>query len=140
MIIKYTPYFLEDFTAVEYSPRLPVVFTNPKTKMEIRPFGLVDSGAGETMLNVRLAKSLGIRDVESGEKALYGGVGGGVVGYKHALKMRTMWDPKEYDMVCSFADIADMDCLLGQNGFFENFKVMFEKYNNQFEVIEKANA
>jgi hypothetical protein len=30
-----------------------------------------------------------------------------------------------------------MDALFGQRGFFENFKVVFEKYKNQFEVVAK---
>jgi hypothetical protein len=135
MKVKYTPNFFDDFNSVEYSPRLPVVFTHPKTQLEIRPLGLVDSGSAETLLHTRLGKLLGIEDMASGEKALYGGIGGEVTGYRHTLRLRVMGDSKEYAIVCAFAPIADIDCLLGQRGFFENYKVIFEKYHNTFEVI-----
>jgi hypothetical protein len=36
-----------------------------------------------------------------------------------------------------FAPIEGMDALFGQRGFFENYKVVFEKYKNQFEIIGK---
>jgi hypothetical protein len=135
MKIKYTPSFFDDYAEVEYSPRLPVVFTNPKTNREVTLFGLVDSGAAETILHARLARLFGINDITAGEKVVYGGVGGLVEGYRHALNVRVAGDRNAYDITCAFAPIADVDCLLGQRGFFENYKVVFEKYHNQFEII-----
>jgi hypothetical protein len=135
MKVTYTPRFFDDYGEVEYTPRLPVIFTHPETKREATLFGLVDSGAAETILHTRLAPLFGITDITSGDKALYGGVGGVVEGYRHTLTVQVSGDRKTYDIACAFAPIADIDCLLGQRGFFENYKVIFEKYKNQFEVI-----
>jgi hypothetical protein len=33
-----------------------------------------------------------------------------------------------------------MDAFFGQRGFFENYKVVFEKDKNQFEVVAKRSA
>ena len=39
---------------------------------------------------------------------------------------------------CAFASPGgDVMALLGQRGFFEHYKVTFEKYKNEFEVIAK---
>jgi hypothetical protein len=43
-------------------------------------------------------------------------------------------------VTCAFAPIEGMDALFGQRGFFENYKVVFEKYKNQFEVIAKRSG
>jgi len=137
MKVKYTPSFFDDYAAIEYAPRLPVVFTHPKTNHEVTLFGLVDSGAAETILHVRMARLLGIDDISSGQKALYSGIGGLVEGYRHTLRVRVAGERKAHEITCAFAPIEDMDCLLGQRGFFENYKVVFEKYKNQFDVIAK---
>ena len=137
MKVQYTPSFFDDYSAVEYSPRLRVIFLHPTIKREIWLFGLVDSGAAETILHIKMAKLLGIDDVASGEKVLYTGIGGEVEGYRHPLHMQVVGDRKKDEVMCAFAEIADIDCLLGQRGFFENYKVIFEKYKNQFEVIAK---
>jgi gag-polyprotein putative aspartyl protease len=140
MIVSYTPSFFDDYAEIEYSPRLPVVFTHPKTNHEVTLFGLVDSGAAETILHVRMAPLLGIDDIRSGQKALYGGIGGLVEGYRHTLRVHVAGERKEHEITCAFAPIADMDCLLGQRGFFEHYKIVFEKYKNQFEVVTKRSG
>jgi hypothetical protein len=76
-------------------------------------------------------------DIASGEKALYSGIGGTIEGYKHTVLMQVRGDRKAHEVTVSFAPIEGMDALFGQRGFFENYKVVFEKYKNQFEVIAK---
>lgn len=79
-------------------------------------------------------------DIASGEKALYGGIGGVIEGYKHTLLMQVRGDRNTYEVTCAFAPIEGMDALFGQRGFFENYKVVFEKDKNQFEVVAKRSA
>jgi hypothetical protein len=95
-----------------------------------------DSGAAEILLHTGIGEAMGI-DIASGEKALYSGIGGVIEGYKHTLLMQVRGDRKTYEVVCAFAPIEGMDALFGQRGFFENYKIVFEKYKNQFEVIAK---
>ena len=136
MKFSYTPHLLDDYASVEYDPRLWVTFRNPATDREVAVLGLVDSGAADILIHSDIGEAMGI-EVASGDKALYGGIGGEIEGYKHTLVMRVRGDKKEYEVQSVFAPIASIDALFGQRGFFENYKVVFEKYKNQFEVIGK---
>jgi hypothetical protein len=117
----------------EMVPRVPMLFRNPKNGMEIPVFCLVDSGASEILLNIEIAKALGIQ-VEKGKKKLYGGIGGVMDGYQHKIKMRMMSDTHEFEVSCGVLNLPLYDGLLGQNGFFDNYKVIFEKYKKRFEA------
>jgi hypothetical protein len=97
---------------------------------------MIDSGAAEILLHTGIGEAMGI-DITSGEKALYSGIGGVIEGYKHTLHMQVRGERTVYEVACAFAPIEGMDALFGQRGFFENYKVVFEKYKNQFEVIAK---
>jgi predicted aspartyl protease len=118
----------------EMVPRVPIIFRNPKTGMEVPIFCLVDSGASEILINAQVAKMLGI-EMEKGKKYIYGGIGGEVEGYRHKLTMRLMSDKQEFAVACGVLDLPMYDGLLGQIGFFDNYKVIFEKYKKRFEVI-----
>ena len=54
--------------------------------------------------------------------------------------MQVRGDRNSYEVACAFAPIEGMDALFGQRGFFENYKVVFEKYKNQFEIVAQRGA
>lgn len=41
---------------------------------------------------------------------------------------------KKVKIPVAFIDSKSVDALLGQLGFFDYFKITFEKYNNTFEI------
>jgi hypothetical protein len=136
MKFRYTSRFVDDFESVEHDPLLWVSFTSPATGRGAAVLGMIDSGAAEILLHTGIGEAMGI-DITSGKKALYGGIGGVIEGYKHTLLMQVRGDRNTYEVECAFAPIEGMDALFGQRGFFENYKIVFEKYKNQFEVIAK---
>ena len=136
MKFPYTPRFLDDYESVEHDPLLWVTFRSPITDRAAAVLGMIDSGAAEILLHTGIGEAMGI-DITSGEKALYGGIGGVIEGYKHTVQMQVRGDKNTYEVQCAFAPIEGMDALFGQRGFFENYKVVFEKYKNQFEIIAK---
>lgn len=136
MKFSYTPQLLDDYSEVEFTPRLWVTLKNPKTDSQVAVFGLVDSGAAEILIHSQIGEALGI-DVASGQRALFAGIGGVIEGYRHKIQLQARGDKKVYEVECAFAPIEDIECLLGQRGFFENYKVVFEKYHNQFEIIAR---
>jgi hypothetical protein len=136
MKFKYTAKWIDDY-GISYTPRLPVIFSNPQTGAEIPLMSLVDSGAADTLLDPQIADVLGIK-VSEGEKVIYGGVGGTIVGYIHTLTIRVAGDRNSFTVPCAFASPGgDVMALLGQTGFFEHYKVTFEKYKNEFSVTAK---
>ncbi len=120
----------------EQVPRVPVVFTNPKNGFAIPVFCLVDSGASDTLLHWEIGKTLGI-DIEKGKRHEYAGIGGVVAGYRHPIKIRLANDTCEFTIECAIMQFPSFDGLLGQRGFFDNYKVVFEKYKKIFEITAK---
>ena len=127
---KYTDYGLE------YMPRIVAFVKNPKTSIELPVFGLIDSGASETLLRSQIGEELGI-DIESGERVEFQGVGGITFGYRHKVLLRLVDEKKEHEIKCAFTPLPGIPALLGERGFFENYKVTFEKYKNVFSVTGK---
>jgi len=118
----------------EMAPRMPILFRNPANGLEIPVFCLVDSGASEILINAQIATALGI-NVTSGEPREYAGIGGVVTGYQHRISLKLMGDAQEFAVECGVLPVPLYDGLLGQKGFFDNYKVIFEKYKKRFEVI-----
>jgi hypothetical protein len=136
MKFRYTSRFLGDFESVEDDPLLWVSFMSPTSGQSAAVLGMIDSGAAEILLHTGIGEAMGI-DITSGEKVLFSGISGTIEGYKHTVLMQVRGDKKAHEVTVAFAPIQGMDALFGQRGFFENYKVVFEKYKNQFEVIAK---
>ena len=135
MQFRYDTRYIDDY-GFEMVPRVPMVFRNPKNGRELPIFCLVDSGASDTLINREIAESLGI-EVKGGNPHSYGGIGGSVKGYEHTITMRLAGDTREFTIVCSVLALPSYDGLLGQRGFFDNYKVVFEKYKKRFEVTAR---
>lgn len=125
MQYKYTAQYTD--YGLEYMPRITAFVKNPKTGNELPVFALVDSGAAETLLRRQLGEELGI-DIESGEKVAFEGVGGVTVGYRHTVILRLAGERNEHEIACAFTPLPGIPALLGERGFFENYKITFEKY------------
>ena len=50
------------------------------------------------------------------------------------MTMRIMNDRHECIVPCGVLPLPAYDGLLGQRGFFDNYKVVFEKYKKRFAV------
>jgi hypothetical protein len=118
-----------------YSARIPVAVSNPSNSNELPILGLIDSGASETLINPEIGKILGV-NITKGEKVVYAGIGGNVIGYRRSLNIRVGGSKEVHTIQCAFAPISrvGIDVLLGQIGFFDFYKIVFEKYKKQFEV------
>ncbi len=120
----------------EMVPRVPVVFRNPRNSREVPIFCLIDSGASDILITTEIALALGI-EIERGESRVYGGIGGEIKGYVHLVHIRVMNDKHEFAVQCGVLPLPTYDGLLGQRGFFDNYKVTFEKYKKVFEITAK---
>lgn len=114
-------------------PIIPVEFNygNEKARHEV----LVDSGADMNIVSAEIGEILGI-DVEAGKKDYVGGItGGGMPYFIHSITLRVGgW---------AFTDIPvgfmpDMPKLgygvVGQQGFFDLFKITFDQYKGEIEL------
>jgi hypothetical protein len=106
----------------------------------INAFGLIDSGADTTLMNMEYARELGI-DLTNAQKKEFLGIGNArVASFVAPVDMKV----KHFDAVLTtpvaFTDSPAVDILLGQEEFFECFRIKFEKDHDTFELALSPKA
>ena len=100
---------------------------------------LVDSGAADCIFPASIGTLLGI-DVPSGRPQTYYGLAGQASpAFVHEVNLQVTGFNSWITIEAGFV-IADVVPLLGQRGFFENYRVVFERFRLQFEVYTKMDA
>lgn len=101
---------------------------------KIYPIGLVDSGADLTLVNIQYAKELGI-DVSTLEGKPMRGIGEGTVPtFLATFPVRPVELGEEITVPACYVDSRNVDVLIGQEGFFDAYKIKFEKDHDIFEI------
>ena len=88
---------------------------------------LVDSGATISIFRVEVAHSLKI-DIVKGKEIYLGGVGGRIKGYIHNLTLEIGNQAVKAPVVFSHEYNVSFN-LLGRQGVFEHFKIIFDEKN-----------
>jgi hypothetical protein len=125
------------------------ISTNTKGKLTKRPIveleligkaeninalGLIDSGADTTVMNIEYAKVLGI-DLSKSIKKEFLGIGDArVTTYISKVDMKVKHFDKIVTTPVAFTDSPSVDILLGQEDFFECFRIKFEKDHDTFDL------
>lgn len=135
MKFEYAPVLFSDGSWGQM-PNVRAYIGNPKNDREEFLFPLIDSGAALSLLNRQYAKRLGI-NIKSGKRTDMGGVGGDFHVYEHDITVRILGIRQVLDIRCGIAANIDTPTVLGQPGFFEAFKITFERYNKTFSVTAK---
>jgi len=103
-------------------------------KKGIHTFCLVDSGADVCLMPASIGQLIGI-DIEAGaEDQIRGIANQPAKTYRHLVHITV---PKLASFDASVAFSADIKYgILGQEGFFERFRVIFDRKKQQFEVVD----
>lgn len=125
------------------------IATNTKGKLTKRPIvelelagknetiqvlGLIDSGADTTLMNIQYAKVLGI-DLERAQKKEFLGIGDArVTTFLSSVTMKVKHFDTPITTPVAFTDSPSVDVLLGQEDFFECFRIKFEKDHDTFDL------
>lgn len=126
-----------------------IASTNTKGKLTKRPIveleligkaetlnvlGLIDSGADTTLVNIEYAKVLGI-DLEKAVKKEFLGIGDArVTTFISSVTMKVKHFNVPITATVAFTDSPSVDVLLGQEDFFECFRIKFEKDHDTFDL------
>jgi hypothetical protein len=129
--------------------------TNTKGKLTKRPIieleligksenfnvlGLIDSGADTTMMNIEYAKILGV-DLEKADKKEFLGIGSArVTTFLSSVTMKVKHFDIPITTPVAFTDSTSVDVLLGQEDFFECFRIKFEKDHDTFDLSLSPNV
>lgn len=113
-------------------PIIPVTLFSHK--QNIRVYALIDSGADKCLFNAEIAEVLDM-DLVKGEAEPFGGIEGGrIVAYLHKIQLQVIGIDNKIEIVADFTSALGIVPILGQDGFFDNFRIKFEKDHNTVEI------
>lgn len=101
---------------------------------------LIDSGAVDCIFPAFVAKTLGIA-IKSGEARTYFGLGGrSSTIFRHTIRLKITGLEQWNEIEVGFSEDNLAPPILGQNGFFSNYQIIFERYRYQIEINTQENA
>jgi len=119
-------------------PMLELELLNKKGESVLTALALIDSGADTTMINRQYAIPLGI-DLTDAPEVDVMGIGDGIVPTQTAtLRFRIKQTGDELEIPANYADGKNVDILLGEEVFFDKYKIKFEKDHNTFEIVKTS--
>lgn len=116
-------------------PMLQVTLTNGSKRQQV--VCLVDSGADECLFHVSVAYRLGIADVKTGIFRRFDGIAESVDAYMHPVRLQIQDFPESVEIYAGFTEAEGVWAILGQAGFFANYRVTFERYRGRLEVSSR---
>lgn len=116
---------------------VPVTLTSTSKEKSITLDALVDSGADSCIFPGMIGIALGI-NVHEGPKQLISGLGGRQVEARfHYIKLRI--GNIQFDVYAGFSfDTIGISGLLGQRGFFDNLRVVFDRTDNSVIINRRS--
>lgn len=112
-------------------PIISVVLTHKESTSIV---AIVDSGADKSLFDAEVGKDIGL-DVESGEVEYFGGIGGSRINaFVHRVQLQVIDIDKTIEIQVGFAENLGISGILGQEGFFDAFRIKFEKDHDTFEI------
>ena len=97
---------------------------------------MVDSGADDCLFHASIGRRLGI-DVDTGELKKFDGIADSIEAYMHSIEIQIQDFPEPFAVKVAFTEADGVDAILGQSGFFENYKVCFERYRWRIELASR---
>ncbi len=114
-------------------PILWLVLTG-KTGEKIEVPAVIDSGADTTTLNIQYADFLGIKIDPSEQREIMGIGKGRVPVCQNSFSFRIKEIGADLEVPAWYVDSDNVNILLGQEVFFDSFKIKFEKDHDVFEL------
>ena len=118
-------------------PVIPITIINGDSK--IANLALIDSGADLCLFHADIGEQIGI-NIESGKKLTFSGITKDkLTAYFHNIKISI--SGYEHECYAGFSrDLANMPYgILGQHGFFNLYKILFDYEKDRVELITKDN-
>lgn len=95
---------------------------------------LLDSGADSSLFNIEIAEVLNI-DLSNAKPAKFTGISGHINGYRiEKIKIKVDGFVEVVEIPVCFVDSPSVGLLLGQEGFFDLYRIKFEKDHDTFEI------
>ena len=99
----------------------------------IKTIAIVDSGADNCLFNIEYAKVIGVDITKCDKEITIGVEGEGKDVFMTNLEIQVK-DLDKIKIPVGFIDSKSVIGLLGQSGFFDQYKIKFERNHNTFEI------
>lgn len=113
-------------------PYIPIRIIGPKRFWE--GYGLIDSGADRCLFNIKVAKDIGLDLNEENSQKFAGIEGGSLKAILQKVKLQIIGMGEEIIVTAGFVDSPGVAVILGQDGFFDAYKIKFEKDHGIIEI------
>lgn len=114
-------------------PLIPIKLIGPKNNWE--GYALVDSGADRSLFNIAIAEKTGM-DFEKDLTEDFSGIEGGTLRTNLSkVKLQIIGTEETVEVIAGFVDSPNVSAILGQDGFFDVFRIKFERDHGLFEII-----
>ena len=97
---------------------------------------LVDSGADVSLFHASIGRNLGI-EIESGTYKEFEGIAGSLEAYMHDVELQIQDFSERVQIVAGFTESEGVDAILGQTGFFENYRICFDRRRGKMEISSR---
>jgi hypothetical protein len=134
MKYRYTSFFPPDSTLKWIKrPMVQIEVSGPQNTKKFN--ALIDSGADYCLFNTEVAELVGL-DLSKAKTRRLTGIGSIIEGfYLNDVEMRLEGIEKTIKIPVCFVKTPNVGLLLGQEGFFDKFRIRFEKDHDTFEII-----
>ncbi len=113
-------------------PIIPVKLSYERNSLNVA--ALIDSGADFCIFNTEIGERLGIPIKEGETLDFFGITKIPVKVYLHKIKLQVLGIDHLIEISAGFTEASGVVAILGQEGFFDNFRIKFEKDHNVIEI------
>jgi len=113
-------------------PYIRIRLSGARVSREV--YALIDSGADRSLFNIQMAEILGL-NLDKAPEEIFSGIEGGSLKAKlHQVRVQIVGMSEEIEILAGFIDSSGVVAILGQDGFFDAFRVKFEKDHGIVEI------
>jgi len=113
-------------------PIIPIQIEGPRGRWE--GHALIDSGADRSLFSFEIGEIIGL-DISKGKIEYFGGIGGTrILAYIHKIKMHILGLSGSIEIEAGFTESPGVSAILGQEGFFDAYRIKFERDRGIIEI------
>src|SRR5712692_3462413 len=114
-------------------PVVPIILENTGNSSPILA-ALVDSGADRCLFHADIGRAVGLK-ISEGVPLKFTGIEGGIVQmYLHKVRIQLVGAPSSIEVVAGFSESSGIAAILGQEGFFDAYKITFHRAKDRIEI------
>ena len=137
MRFEYTKFLSLDLEKMRKRPMLEVELFGEKGSVTVD--AIVDSGADSCIFNVEYAEAIGVDLANCEVEDMIGISGVPMRTYRTKIEIEVKHLDR-FELPVAFIESTSVNGLLGQEGFFDRYRIRFERDRDVFEVAKSMRA